>query len=103
LHGPPENGTDATGDDIEVVQRSAAPPGPDSLKEKPRINLIKEESPQTIEFGLLDSTMTFLFVTYMLARLSLFLQAIVLLRQQPSSVFFTVTWTKFIPHISTFS
>jgi len=36
---------------------------------------------------------------YVLARLSLLTQAIVLLRQQPESAFYAINWSSFIPHI----
>lgn len=36
---------------------------------------------------------------YMLLRLTLLIEAIVLLRKQPASVFLVVDWTKFVPHL----
>ena len=38
-------------------------------------------------------------VAYMLARLLLLAQAIVLLRKQPDSAFYAVDWTHFFPHL----
>jgi len=38
-------------------------------------------------------------VAYMLARLLLLAQAIILLRRQPESAFYTIDWAKFLPHI----
>ena len=40
-----------------------------------------------------------LSVVYMLARIILLIEAVVLLRKQPTSVFLVVDWTKFVPHI----
>jgi hypothetical protein len=37
-------------------------------------------------------------LVYILARLLLIVQALVLLRKQPASAFHTVDWTRFIPH-----
>ena len=39
-----------------------------------------------------------LLLAYILARLLLIVQALVLLREQPASAFQTVDWTKFVPH-----
>jgi len=41
----------------------------------------------------------FLLVAYMLARLLLLTQAIVLLRKQPGSAFYVINWSDFLPHI----
>jgi len=38
-------------------------------------------------------------VAYMLARLLLLTQAIMLLRKQPESAFYAINWTNFLPHI----
>jgi len=38
-------------------------------------------------------------VAYMLARLLLLMQAIVLLRKQPESAFYAINWANFLPHI----
>jgi len=41
-----------------------------------------------------------LLVVYVLARLSLLIQALVLLRKQPTSAYVAVDWSRFLPHIS---
>jgi len=41
-----------------------------------------------------------LLVVYVLARLSLLIQALVLLRRQPTSAYVVVDWSRFLPHIS---
>lgn len=41
-----------------------------------------------------------LLVVYVLARLSLLVQALVLLRKQPASAYVAVDWSRFLPHIS---
>ena len=38
-------------------------------------------------------------VAYMLARLLLLTQAIMLLRKQPESAFYAINWANFLPHI----
>ena len=38
-------------------------------------------------------------IAYMLARTSLLVQAVVLLREQPESAFYVVDWTRFLPHV----
>ena len=47
----------------------------------------------------LDLIMTILLFIYVPARLSLIAQALALLRDQPSSAFIAVDWTKYIPHL----
>jgi len=41
----------------------------------------------------------FLLVGYMLARILLLTQAIVLLRKQPESAFYAINWSDFLPHV----
>ena len=38
-------------------------------------------------------------IAYMLARTSLLVQAVVLLREQPESAFYVVDWTRYLPHV----
>ena len=47
----------------------------------------------------LDLIMTILLFIYVPARLSLIAQALALLREQPSSAFIAVDWTRYIPHL----
>ena len=47
----------------------------------------------------LDLIMTILLFIYVPARLSLLVQALALLRNQPSSALVAVDWTKFVPHL----
>jgi len=47
----------------------------------------------------LDLVMTILLFIYVPARLSLIAQALVLLRNQPQTVFIAVDWAQYIPHI----
>ena len=44
--------------------------------------------------------MTALLAIYVLSRVSLIIQALVLLRKQPTDAFIAVDWTKYVPHIS---
>jgi len=48
---------------------------------------------------ILDFIMTILLFFYVAARLSLLAQALVLLRNQPSSALVAVNWTKYVPHL----
>jgi len=47
----------------------------------------------------LDLVMTILLFIYVPARLSLIAQALVLLRNQPSTALVAVDWTKYVPHL----
>ena len=48
----------------------------------------------------LELLMTVLLAIYVLSRVSLIIQALALLRKQPTDAFIAVDWTKYIPHIS---
>jgi len=48
----------------------------------------------------LELLMTALLAIYVLSRVSLIIQALTLLRKQPTDAFIAVDWTKYIPHIS---
>jgi hypothetical protein len=48
---------------------------------------------------LLGVSMTALFFLYVPSRLSLIVQALVLLRDQPAAAYIAVDWTKYIPHL----
>ena len=54
---------------------------------------------KTVVRLVLDLFMTILLFFYVPARLSLIAQAFALLRDQPSTAFIAVDWTKYIPHI----
>jgi len=54
---------------------------------------------RTVVRLVLDLVMTILLVLYVPARLSLIAQAFALLRDQPSTAFLAVDWTKYIPHM----
>ena len=47
----------------------------------------------------LDLIMTILLFIYVPARLSLIVQALVLLRNQPPTALVAVDWTKYVPHL----
>jgi len=50
--------------------------------------------------GLLATLLAPLACVYVLARLALFVEALVLLRNQPSTAFLVVDWTKYLPNIN---
>ena len=49
--------------------------------------------------GILALVLPAALVGYMVARLVLLSQAVILLREQPASAFYAINWTRFLPHI----
>jgi len=54
---------------------------------------------ESMVWAMLKTVGGFLLVAYMLARLLLLTQAVVLLRKQPESAFYAINWADFLPHV----
>jgi len=82
---------------ITIVRKQISNMARDSNEQRPRFARIMLES---IILRLLTLVGYVMLVQGIIARLSLIVQSLVLLRRPPPSALLSVDWTKFIPHLS---